>query len=73
MATRPFKITCNSTVAIYLNKCKSAISGIKKDDKEHIYNTTYTSYRILQNKFVEYLYDTRPREYYNYQPVLSNN
>ncbi|XP_025412008.1 uncharacterized protein LOC112684613 [Sipha flava] len=61
LAIQPFKITCNSTVATYLKKCKGTTYGTKKDEKEHIYNTTYNSYKTIQYKFVEYLNDTRPR------------
>uniref|UniRef100_A0A2S2NDR8 Uncharacterized protein n=1 Tax=Schizaphis graminum TaxID=13262 RepID=A0A2S2NDR8_SCHGA len=61
MAMKPFKETCNITVATYLKKCKDPINGVKKNGKEHIYNTTYNSYKILQNKFIEYLNDSRPR------------
>ncbi|XP_060848746.1 MATH and LRR domain-containing protein PFE0570w-like [Rhopalosiphum padi] len=61
MTMKPFKMTCNTTVATYLKKCKDPINGAKKNGKEHIYNTTYNSYKILQNKFIEYLNDSRPR------------
>jgi len=63
MSIKPFKITCNTTVATYLKKRKDPINGFKKNGKEHIYDTIYTSYKILQNKFIEYLNDSRPRKY----------
>lgn len=63
MAIKPFKITCNTTVVTYLKKCKDPINGFKKNGKEHVYNTIYNNYKILQNKFIEYLNDSRPRKY----------
>lgn len=63
IAIRPFKKSCNYTVASYLNKCKGFINS-SKDEKEHVYNVTYNSYKDLLNKFIEYLNDKRPRKYY---------
>jgi len=63
MAIKPFKITCNATVTTYLKKCKDPINGFKKNGKEHIYITAFNSYKILQNIFIEYLNDSRPRKY----------
>ncbi|XP_022179933.1 protein PFF0380w-like isoform X10 [Myzus persicae] len=71
MAIVPFKITCNTTVATYLNKCKDPINGLKKNGKEHVYNTTHNSYKILQNKFIEYLNDSRPRSPYFEELLMS--
>lgn len=63
MAIKPLKITCSTTVNTYLKKCKDPINGFKKNGKEHIYITAYNSYKVLQNKFIEYLNDNRPRKY----------
>jgi len=63
IAIKPFKITCNTTVATYLMKCKDPINGFKKNGKEHVYNTIYNSYKVLQDKFIEYLNNDRPRKY----------
>lgn len=59
MGIKPFKISCNTIVSTYLNKCKQC----NRDEKELIYNITYNSYKIMQNKFVEYFNDSRPRKY----------
>lgn len=64
MIIKPFKISCNTIVATFLNKCKPSIEGTKKDKKEHIYNIQYSCYKIMQNKFISYLNDNRSREYY---------
>ncbi|KAL4084433.1 hypothetical protein QTP88_028255 [Uroleucon formosanum] len=71
MAIKPFKITCNTTVATYLKKCKDPINGFKKNGKEHVYNTIYNNYKILQNKFIEYLNDSRPRSQYFEELLIS--
>lgn len=65
MSLKPFNMSCNATVATYLNKCKGLINSSKKNEKEHIYNSMYHSYRILQTKFIEYLNDSRSRKYNN--------
>ncbi|XP_050058427.1 uncharacterized protein MAL13P1.304-like isoform X3 [Aphis gossypii] len=71
MVMEPFKTTCNTTVATYLKKCKDPINGFKKNGKEHVYNTIYNSYKILQNKFIEYLNDSRPRSQYFEELLMS--
>lgn len=65
IAIRPFKITCNATVATYLKKYKGSINNSKKDDKEHVYNIMYNNYRVMQDKFIEYLNNYRSSEYKN--------
>lgn len=65
IAIRPFKVTCNATVATYLKKYKGSINGSKKDDKEHVYDIMYNNYRTMQDKFIEYLNNYRSCEYYN--------
>jgi len=62
MSIIPFKISCNTTVATFLKKCKSSIDNSVKDEKEHFYYIAYNSYKTLQKKFVEYFYDNRPRK-----------
>lgn len=71
MVMEPFKTTCNTTVATYLKKCKDPTNGFKKNGKEHIYNTIYNSYKILQNKFIEYLNDSRPCSQYFEELLMS--
>ncbi|XP_025198722.1 protein PFF0380w-like [Melanaphis sacchari] len=71
MTMKPFKITCNVTVATYLKKCKDPINGVKKNGKEHIYNTVYNSYKILQKKFIEYLNNSQPRSQYFEELLMS--
>lgn len=63
MSIKPFKVCCNATVATYLNKCKSSIMSSNKNEREHFYNIEYNSYKIMQNKFIEYFNDHRPRKY----------
>ncbi|XP_060870265.1 protein PFF0380w-like isoform X3 [Metopolophium dirhodum] len=71
IAIKPFKITCNTTVATYLMKCKDPINGFKKNGKEHVYNTIYNSYKVLQDKFIEYLNNGRPRSQYIEESLIS--
>lgn len=55
-------MSCNVTVATYLKKYKNSIDNSIKNEKEHLYDTNCNSYKTLQNKFVEYFNDSRPRE-----------
>lgn len=63
MLIKPFRMTCQTTVATFLNKCKTSIDGIKKNKQEQYYNIKYNSYKIMQNKFISYLNDNQIREY----------
>lgn len=63
MAIKPFQISCNTIVVTYLNKCKGLVNNSKKDEKDHIYNVMYHSYKTLLNIFIEYLKNDRPRMY----------
>ncbi|XP_050522871.1 uncharacterized protein MAL13P1.304-like isoform X3 [Daktulosphaira vitifoliae] len=60
MSIKPFRTSCNAIIATYLNKYKNSLNT-KKSEKEHIYITIYNSYKILQEKFIEYLKDSRIR------------
>ncbi|XP_050438064.1 putative uncharacterized protein DDB_G0282133 isoform X3 [Adelges cooleyi] len=56
----PFKTSCNTIVATYVNKYKRLVYP-NKDYKEHINITMYNCYKTLQEKFLSYFNDNRNR------------